>query len=158
MHDGHLHVKELDGNVSVPVARMHCWEPTGANFVSQPGKWIWEQCQCCWRWTWAPHRGCPTPWSTSVSPSSRCSGRLPQQMLSSPDIIWSWSDTLVKSRTSAMNAVVQLQDPAIWWCMLNVCTQNRYMQVFICKFNLLECACLKDPLKREDSTQCFKNI
>ena len=24
MHDGHLHVKELDGNVSVPVAGMHC--------------------------------------------------------------------------------------------------------------------------------------
>ena len=32
--DGHLHVKELDGDIPVPVACMHCGESTRPNLVA----------------------------------------------------------------------------------------------------------------------------
>ena len=36
--DGHLHVEELDGDVPVPVACMHCRESTRPNLVAEPEK------------------------------------------------------------------------------------------------------------------------
>ena len=36
--DSHLHVKELDGDVPVPVACMHCRESTRPNLVAEPEK------------------------------------------------------------------------------------------------------------------------
>ena len=34
----HLHVEELDSDVPVPVARMHCRESTRTNLVAEPEK------------------------------------------------------------------------------------------------------------------------
>ena len=34
--DSHLHVEELDGDVPVPVACMHCRESTRTNLVAEP--------------------------------------------------------------------------------------------------------------------------
>ena len=36
--DAHFHVEELDGDVPVPVARMHCRESTRTNLVAEPEK------------------------------------------------------------------------------------------------------------------------